>query len=328
MMGNELNLKQFIYRKETLGNIPESEENKEVFNIAFGVDAYFVPQMGIMITSILLNNPDCKLHVHAFLNSIQDEDIGKLKTLSDQYRNIQIDIYYIDVSVFDNFHVGKSYTVATYNRIIVAQVLYPAISKLLYIDADTLCIGKISALKNLSFDDKMILAVLDRGEWLPAHKQEIGMPESQDYFNAGVLYIDLQKWNEFKMSEKMIEMLNERKLSFQDQDALNLIAVGQIKAIPVGFNRFFLMNEENEDISPDTLFLHFAGSLKPWQPWCDDPQKAVYYEYLNKSLWKDFVYNPRNYHEKRMMGKAALSQKQFLTALKWYSLYVGEKLKS
>ena len=53
MMGNELNLKQFIYRKDTLGNIPKSEEDKEVFNIAFGIDAYFVPQMGIMITSIL-----------------------------------------------------------------------------------------------------------------------------------------------------------------------------------------------------------------------------------------------------------------------------------
>ena len=151
----------------------------------------------------------------------------------------------------------------------------------------------------------MILAVLDRGEWLPAHKQEIGIPENQDYFNAGVLYIDLQKWNEFKISEKMIGLLNERKLSFQDQDALNLIAVGQIKAIPVCFNHFFLMNEGDKHIPPDTLFLHFAGSLKPWHPWCNNPKKSLYYDYLNKTLWKDFVYKPRSYHEKRMMSKAA-----------------------
>ena len=326
-MDNRLDLRQFIYRKESLGNISQAEDNKEVFHIAFGVDAYFVPQMGVMITSILINNPDCNLHVHAFLNSILPEDIDKLKTLSEQYRNIQIDIYYIDVSVFKNFQVGKSYTVATYNRIIIAQVLYPSISKLLYIDADTLCVGKILELKNLSFDDKIILAVLDSGDWLPAHKQEIGISERQDYFNAGVLYIDLQKWNEFGMSEKMIELLNERKLSFQDQDAINLIAIGQIKAIPKSFNQFFLMNEDNENIPPDTLFLHFAGSLKPWQPWCDNPQKNVYYEYLNKTLWKDFVYKPRSYHEKRMMSKAAMKKKQFLTALKWYYLYLKEKFK-
>ena len=142
-MDKRQDLNQFIYRKESLGDISQSKEEKEVFDIAFGVDSYFVPQMGIMLTSILLNNPDCNLHIHAFLNSILPEDIDKLNTLSDQYRNIQIDIYYIDVSVFKNFHVGKSYTVATYNRIIIAQVLYPSISKLLYIDADTLCVGKI-----------------------------------------------------------------------------------------------------------------------------------------------------------------------------------------
>ncbi len=326
-MDNSLDLKRFISSKETLGSILLSESDKDVFNIAFGVDAYFVPQMGIMLTSILLNNPDCKLHVHVFLNSISPEDFGKLKTLTNQYRNIQIDMYYIDVSVFKNFHVGKSYTVATYNRIIVAQVLYPSISKLLYIDADTLCVGKISELKKLTFNGKMILAVLDSGDWLSAHKKEINIPDTQDYFNAGVLYIDLQKWNEFEMSEKMIKLLNERKLSFQDQDAINLLAGEQIQAIPVKFNQFFLMNEENDAIPSDTLFLHFAGSLKPWQPWCENPKKAVYYEYLNKSLWKDFVYKPRNYHEKRMMGRAAWRQKQIRSALKWYYLYMKEKLK-
>ena len=326
-MNKELDLKQFIYRKEILGSIPKSAKNEEIFNIAFGVDANFVPQMGIMITSILLNNPDSNLHIHAFLNSILPEDVDKLKALSNQYRNIQIDIYYIDVSVFNNFHVGKSYTVATYNRIIVAQVLYPSISKLLYIDADTLCIGKILELKKLSFDDKMVLAVLDSGNWLPTHKQEIGIPKNQDYFNAGVLYIDLKKWNEFKMSNKMIELLNERKLSYQDQDALNLIAVGKIKAIPKSFNQFYLMNDNVDTIPPDTLFLHFAGLLKPWQPWCENPKRAIYHEYLNKSLWSDFVYKPKNYREKRMMGNAAWHQNQFLTALKWYYLYLREKLK-
>ena len=327
-MNKELNLKQFIYRKETFGSLTRSANNEEVFNIAFGVDANFVPQMGIMITSILLNNPNCKLHVHAFLNSILPEDIDKLKALSNQYNNdIQIDIYYIDVSVFSNFYVGKSYTVATYNRIIVAQVLYPSISKLLYIDADTLCIGKISELKKLTFDGKMVLAVLDSGNWLPAHKQDIGIPENQDYFNAGVLYIDLQKWNEFGMSEKMISLLNERKLSYQDQDALNLIAVGQIKAIPKTFNQFYLMNDNIDTIPPNTLFLHFAGLLKPWQPWCENPKREVYLDYLNKSLWSDFVYKPKNYREKRMMGNAAWNKNQFSTALKWYCLYLREKFK-
>ena len=236
-----MDFNQFVYKKETFGKVSNVDE----FNIAFGVDANFIPPMGIMITSILLNNPESNLHVHVFLNSILPEDIGKLKILASQYNNIQIDMYHVDADIFKNFYVGKGYTVATYHRILIAKRLYPAVSKLLYIDADTLCVGKIFELRKLSFDDEMIMAVPDRGEWLPQHKKELGISAEQIYFNAGVLYIDLAKWNEFELSEKMIQLLSERNLSFQDQDALNLLAGNQIKPISVRFNQFLLMKKRS-----------------------------------------------------------------------------------
>ena len=323
MISDTLNLAQFTYKRESFGKISSDDK----FDIAFGVDANFVPPMGIMLTSMLINNPECSLHVHVFLNSIQPEDVEKLKTLTAQYDNIQIDIYGVDSKVFANFSVGKGYTVATYNRIIIANVLYPAVSKLLYIDADTLCVGKILELRKLSFDDKMIMAVPDRGEWLPKHKQSIGISEDQIYFNAGVLYIDLAKWNEFNLSDKMMTLLSERKLLLQDQDAINLLAGNQIKAMPVKFNQFLLMKTDNDDLPSDTLFIHFAGQVKPWHPWCDNPQRKIYDEYRNKSLWRDFEYHPKNYQENRLMGNAERRQGNFLTALKWYYLYVRDKLK-
>ena len=317
-----MDLNQFIYKKETYGKI--SAEDK--FHIAFGVDANFVPPMGIMLTSILINNPKCKLHAHIFLNSIDPIDIDKLKEFAIKYPNVQLDLNYVDVSVFKNFNLEKGYTIATYHRIIVAQVLYPEVKKLLYIDADTLCVGKLEELQELSFDDKMIMAVPDRGHWLPQHMKELGIPQEQGYYNAGVLYIDLAKWNEFKMSDKMIEMLNSRKLSFQDQDAINLIAGDKIKTIPVKFNQFLLMKERDNNLPDDTVFIHFAGQIKPWQPWCDNPQRAIYDEYRNKSLWREFKYHPRDYQENRLMGKAARRQGKFLSAFKWYIKYVKDKI--
>jgi len=317
-----LNLGEFIYKRETIGQISDVG----AFNVAFGVDANFVPPMGIMLTSMVLNNPESELHVHVFLNSILDEDIERLKHFTSQNAKVQIDLYYVNVEVFKNFSVGKGYTVATYHRIIIAQVLYPAVSKLLYIDADTLCVGKLTELNNLKFDNSILMAVADKGEWLAQHKREIGIAESQTYFNAGVLYIDLNKWNQFSLSDKMMDMLNEQHLSFQDQDALNLIAGTRIKAMPVRFNQFLLMKHDNDDLPKDTVFIHFAGQVKPWQPWCDNPQRAIYDEYRNKSLWKEFEYHPRDYQENRLMGKVARRQGHLLTALKWYCLYAKDKL--
>ena len=321
-MSNEINLSQFIYKKESFGKI----STDEVFDIAFGVDKNFIPPLGIMLTSILLNNPNNFFHVHIFLNSILPEDLDKLKNFSAQNDKIQIDLYHVDAKVFKNFSVGKGYTIATYHRIIIAQVLYPKIKKLLYVDADTLCVGDILQLKKFSFDDKMIMAVIDRGEWLPQHKKEIGIADEQNYFNAGILYIDLEKWNQFKMSQKMMKLLNEKHLSFQDQDAINLLAGNQIKSIPVRFNQFLLMKKNNDELPKDTIIIHFAGQIKPWQPWCENPQRAIYDEYRNKSLWKEFEYQPRDYQENRLMGKAARHQGKYLKALKWYYLYVRDKL--
>ncbi|MBR1728907.1 MAG: hypothetical protein IJ728_05225 [Selenomonadaceae bacterium] len=326
-----MDLAQSIYKTETLGKISNSKfliPNSEFrIDIAFGVDANYIPPMGIMLTSILMNNPNENFHVHVFLNSILPEDVDKLKTLVNQYSNLQIDMYYVDVSVFKNFHIEKGYTVATYHRIIIAKVLYTKISKLLYIDADTLCVGKISEFQKLSFDDKMIMAVLDRGEWLPQHMKEMNISEQQGYYNAGVLYIDLERWNDFGLSEKMMEILNERKLSFQDQDAINILAGDQIKSLPVKFNQFLLMKHSNEELPNDTIIIHFAGQLKPWQPWCENPQRAIYDEYRNKSLWKDFNYQPRDYQENRLMGKAARHNGDYSAALKWYYRYVRDKFK-
>ena len=318
-----LDFADYICKKETFGNTSLQSEN--TFDVAFGVDKNFVPPMGIMITSILINNPKIHLNVYIFLDSILKEDHEKLKILTTENNNLQLHLYYLDVELFKNFQVSKGYPIAIYYRIIAAKILYPQISKLLYVDADTLCVGNILAFTKLSFDDNILMAVHDRGEWLAQHKREIGIPEQQTYFNSGVLYIDLDKWDQYDVSVHMLEMLRNKMLSFPDQDALNLIAGEKIKAIPVKFNQFLLMRHENDQLPNDTVIIHFAGQIKPWQPWCDNPQRIIYDEYRNKSLWKEFEYYPRDYQENRLMGKVARKQGHFLTAMKWYYLYVRDK---
>ena len=60
---------------------------------------------------------------------------------------------------------------------------------------------------------------------------------------------------------------------------------------------------------------------------CENPQRAIYDEYRNKSLWKDFNYQPRDYQENRLMGKAARHNGDYSAALKWYYRYVRDKFK-
>ena len=319
-----MDLAKFITDKQSFGGA----EDAAAFHIAFGVDANYVPPMGVMLTSLVLNNPDTFFTVHVFLNSILPEDADKLRMLAEKFPKLHFELSFVDARAFDGFHVGKSYTSATYNRIIIAECLYPTVEKILYIDADTLCLGKIDGLNDLPFDGAVFMSALDRGAWLTEHKRRIGMTDDAPYFNVGVMNIDLKAWNEFDLSQKMMDLLKERKLPMQDQDALNLLLpVGGIKILPVKYNQFCLMKEQNETMPKDTVIVHFAGDVKPWQPWCVSDDKIVYDEYRNKSLWQDFVYCPRNYQENRLMGKALRRAGKHREALRFYWRYVREKLR-
>ena len=323
-MTQALNLAQFIAGRQTFG----SEESPDAFHIAFGVDANFVPPMGIMLTSLVINNPNRAFTVHVFLNSIMPEDSARLKKFAQQYPQIRFELSFVNAKAFAGFHVGKNYTSATYNRIIIADCLYPAVERLLYVDADTLCLAKLDDITDIPFDGAIFMSVPDKGNWLAGHKHSIGIADDAPYFNVGVMYIDLKAWNDFELSQKMMTLLLERKLPLQDQDALNLLLpIGGIKALPEKYNHFCLMKESNEILPSDTVIAHFAGDVKPWQPWCVNDGRKIYDSYRNRSLWKDFVYRPRNYQENRVMGKAMRRVGKKREALVFYWRYVREKLR-
>ncbi|WP_330359249.1 glycosyltransferase, partial [Basilea psittacipulmonis] len=58
------------------------------------------------------------------------------------------------------------------------------------------------------------------------------------YFNAGVLLINLKKWQEMNVFNQAIQILKEKKnlLRFQDQDLLNIIFKDSLYVINPRFN--------------------------------------------------------------------------------------------
>ena len=316
-----MSLIDFVIKSETLGHIERAD-----FNFAFGVDKNFVPPMGIMLTSLAENNPKYNFRIHAFINSIFDEDIKKLRAFIADTPNIELDLYRVDDAAFDHLFVDRGYTAAVYDRILMAQILYPEVEKIVYIDADTLCVGDVSEIATLDFEGNVLMAVPDSGDWLVEHKPNIGLAQNDCYYNSGFLYVDLRRWNEFGLSEKMMALLHERRLPMQDQDAINLLARHITKPLPKRFNQFVLLKEEPSEVPTDTIFIHFAGRVKPWQPWCDHPQRAIYDEYRNRSLWREYEYRPRDYQENRLMGMVMRRRGQWLAAAKYYFRYVAQKI--
>ena len=107
-------------------------------NIAFGVDAPFVPIMGICITSILKNNPAQIFTFNIFLDEINAADEKKFAKLCSQSPATQINLYFLPPDLYKNFYVEGNYSKAIFYRLAaagknaVAQKDFNALRKIIF----------------------------------------------------------------------------------------------------------------------------------------------------------------------------------------------------
>ena len=134
---------------------------------------------------------------------------------------------------FRKFRTISHISQVTYARLLIPLVLPTWVSRVLYLDADLLVLGALAPLWEMDTDGSVLGAVADHGVNLlidEGRASGLGVPQVRDYFNAGVLLIDLDQWRQKQISEIALEYLERHPDSpYSDQDALNVACDGQWK---------------------------------------------------------------------------------------------------
>ena len=152
--------------------------------------------------------------------------------------------------------------------------------KLIYLDTDILVPGDISRLFNIDISNYELAAVRDHnGQWF------IGA----NYFNSGVLLMNMKKIKETKLLEKVKDMCLTKKMAFPDQTALNKLATS-VLYLPRKFN-------EQNKIKKDTIIQHFCKRIK-WlpifktqniKPWQIKEVQNIYKIHNYDELYKEYI---------------------------------------
>ena len=298
-------------------------------NIVFGVDAPFVPMMGVCMTSVLKNNPAQKFSFRVFLDGIDTRDEERLSELCALFPATRINLYFLPPDAYKEFYLEGDYTGAIFYRLAAADFLSRTLDKMIYMDSDMICLKPLDALINLPLEGIFLAAVVD--DYLdkhPTHKSNFGLRKDYRYFNSGLLCLNLDFWRREKISEQILDILSHGEYPFPDQDALNLVADRNdypIKYLPDRYNHFFRVDGVEQPLREDVVIQHFTGQVKPWHPWFENPQKNFFAEYQKISPWRDFVYKPRNYQEHRLMGRVCRREGKWLEAFKWYWSYLKRR---
>jgi lipopolysaccharide biosynthesis glycosyltransferase len=158
-------------------------------------------------------------------------------------------------------HISK----ATYYRLYISSILPSDISSVVYLDSDALVVSSIRYLFQLEMN--MPLAAIDHLS--PQDSFRLFGETLGNYFQAGVLVIDLDIWRAQDIEQIFTKILREEKNRIQwwDQDVLNIAFEGRWQRLPLWFNVCNQVRKliDVKVIESNVRFIHLDGSSKPWK---------------------------------------------------------------
>ncbi len=287
--------------------------SNKVIPIFMSSDDNYAPYLCVSMYSIL-QNTESFIEFYILDGGIAAKNRAKLEKSLKKFQNKKI--IFLDMKKFnlENFPDLRHYSVNTFSRYFIPKIC-PNLSKVIYLDVDTIITGDISALFEESLDNYPIAAVPEsfhklNGRYL---KENIYLKYNNpdNYFNAGVLIIDVQKLAENNYSEILIEKTIEYadKLSCADQDIFNIVFESNYKKLNYKYNYIPDFDNLYKVIEPDCsldenhLIIHFASN-KPWKtftvPFSDSfyliAAKTLFSFQIQSRLLKEQIYHAFRIH--------------------------------
>lgn len=261
-------------------------------HVISAADDAYVQHYAVMLASFLDFNPHQEYTFHLLTTELTAESHGKLR---DFVRETNIDLRLIDIrghiAALDQLKVTQHVSLATYFRFLIPSVVSADIEMVLYLDVDLLIQGEVGSLFDLDLGEYAVAAVPDPlGE---RYYRDHRLARPEDYFNAGVLLINLVHWRKHDVATQALDYARQHpeKLHCWDQCALNAVLKDHVYYLDRGWNRQEKSSNDSDSGGQEleVVILHFSGPLKPWLYVCELPSKPIYWVYLKRTPWRGFV---------------------------------------
>lgn len=278
-------------------------------NFIYVVDDNYIPLVCVSIISIL-NNNNSKVCIFNVITS-EEETVNKKMLKSIQNEKCIINFY----SSKELISKIKCYSIkpwkgsyATYIKLLSFNLVNAETAW--YVDADIICNGDIKL--PVLEADKTLAGVLDSGH--SDYNDVIGIGKNCNYFNAGLFYIDIEKWK-VKNLEKVIlnYMENSTQYLYADQDVINLAINNEIQVLDPSYNwlanfdiygikgsfriyeltkKEYYTVEQVSNAKNNVIFYHCIGAMtgRPWEEGNHHPYKKIFNKYLKETPWNNYDY--------------------------------------
>jgi lipopolysaccharide biosynthesis glycosyltransferase len=265
------------------------------FTVLFGADKAYVAHLATAICSLLDNNKSSFFNIVIITSGVgfSIEDSARITALVKSYGQV-VRFENLNESLFDDLPLTHHFQISMYYRLYAAEILDEDVC--LYLDSDLVVLGSIDPLINFNLGENFLGAVEDPGF---LRHRELKMNSTSNYFNSGVMLINLKKWRSFELQKKVFDRVRElsQAIRFPDQCGLNSVVDGQWCELPPEYNiqTCFFTGKLSESVELKYGFsnvakvIHFTGTSKPWHFLNKHPFRRSYWYYRNKTLYRSLV---------------------------------------
>lgn len=259
--------------------------------VVFACSENFVPYLSVATQSIIENADAGRRYDIIVLT--RDISPASMITLTRQVKSENVGVGFLDVDAalgdIELPHHGH-FRPETYFRLLAPQLL-PNVEKAIYLDSDLIVDADIAGLFDVDVTGYPLAATRDAdtigqiegydttvGPYL---KNELGMSDPHDYFQAGVLLMNLAHLRSTVTPDEFLELSTQRMWRWLDQDVLNKVVNGNYVRVHMRWN--YLMDwqhlrrthiisnapanvrAEYEEAAEKPAIIHFAGpDNRPW----------------------------------------------------------------
>ena len=264
-------------------------------NLCFAANENYVGHLATALYSVLKNRDTGRLYDVLILHKDISEE--SQKRILDMEKEGNVVIRFISMEPYEKlvaYDVGAYYSIETNYRLFLFGELFAKYDRMLYLDCDLIVEGDVGRLYDVELGECEAAAVrsedfrllskikkpifMDRFPYNADNYRTdaLGMKTPENYFNAGVIVMDLKKARQRLTQEQVFEILHRHKYYYNDQDVLNIVFDGRVKNVDCMWNYMTYIpeqlakeNENNrklfEDLyREDPCIIHYTSAEKPW----------------------------------------------------------------
>lgn len=243
------------------------------------LDENYLMPLRVMLTSLFQNNPSETISIWLLHTHIAQEQLDALAQFC-QHFGATLHPIVVEEQLLKGAPTVRYYTKEMYYRLLAPYLLPKELSRVLYLDPDTLVINPLRELWGMDLDGMLFAAAPHTGKTEFSNEiNKVRLGTDHDYYNSGVLLIDLEQGRrEIDVSHVFtFATAHMKELILPDQDLLNSLYGKRTRPLDDArwnydarkYNNYFVRSGGVCNVPwvmEHTAILHFCGSAKPWKP--------------------------------------------------------------